>query len=153
MARRTPQALTPRWRRREWNASDPPFSYEMATFYVLAHVPWFFCFYSIVGIYVSRDHSVPATVIAMNEMMFWFRVCAWMLLAWTVALGVSAWIPRDQRSRARLAIIAFAILISAELVVTAQLASISVENLISPELSGSFEFRFDPASQKWFHHP
>lgn len=153
MARRTKKALTPRWRRRVWNASDPPFSYEMATFYVLAHVPYFICLWVMVGFHWDLAGVAPGTTHVVNEMMFWFRVTAWLMLAWTVALGVSASIPWQRRTRRRLPIIVLAILTSLLLVETAQQASIVVERRTYPEGFGSFEFRYDPATQKWFYQP
>jgi hypothetical protein len=147
MARRTKEALTPRWRRRVWNESAPPFSYELVVFYVLAHLPYFLRLWVMTGLRWDMHGVAPGTAGVVNEMMSWFRITAWLILAWTVTLGISAWIPRNQRSRARLAIILFAIVISVELVVTAYFASNSVNGLIFSELFGGFEFRYDPASQ------
>ena len=100
MARRTPQALTPRWRRRVWNASDPPFSYELVTFYVLAHVPYIVCLWIVFNAFrldeAGFDLHNPEEI---HEMMYWFRVTAWLLLGWTVALGVSTLVPWQRRTR------------------------------------------------------
>lgn len=153
MARRTPQALTPRWRRRVWNESELPFSYELAVFYVLAHLPYFICLWVIIDWHLGFDGFAPKTQQLVAEMMFWLRVSAWLMLGWTIALGVSTVVPWSQRVRHRLPMIAFAVLISAELVFVAHLASDAADKLSYPEPYGQFEFRYDPATQKWFYQP
>jgi hypothetical protein len=154
MARRTPQSLTPRWRRRVWNASEPPFSYELAVFYVLAHVPYFICLWIIFNAF-PYDMIVYAagTAEVIREMMFWLRTSAWLMFTWTIALGVSASIPWQGRTRKRLPIIALAVLISWLLVDVAHQASAMAERRAYPEDFGELDFRYDPASQKWFYQP